>query len=601
MPGLIGFAGLEYNSEARNSIISKMMDQITYNDRHTSNGVFLDEKVSCGRICGNVINEEVQPFLHNGLYIWLDGELYNQEQIISKEKIEADTDMEILIKCYCNNSNFNFLQDIDGIYSAVIYDSINKKVHLITDRYGYRYLFWSVQNGCLVWGSELKIMLEMPFFKPQIDEQAVKEFIHIGFILRNRTWFKGVELLPTGTVLSWDIREKKKDVFRYWWWDKITPYTGKENENELSEEAGRLFINAVKKRCKGPGKVGIPLSGGLDSRFVLAAMPDCGYPLETITFGQRDSVDILLARKAAKIKGVKHHEYYIDSENWLQNRLEGIWRTDGLKNMYHMHLIDAQSAMQGLFDIALNGIGSATISDAYISEFNLGEKRKEFDKPIKKNFLARCYHVDEDLLGDISEFENLNKYNYFFLENESRRFSNEGIRLSSTFVHNRMPFFDNDFVEFVLALPEAMKYNWSFYFKVLLKTYPDYFDRIAWSHTGMPISCSGFLAFSIQMQKKVKRKLNQTMCRFGYKHPLGIGICNYPELIKQEPAGRFYQKLLFNPSALYKHYIDEEMVVNDWNQLMNRTDRSDMLCRYLTFEIWLQQVFNNQYKKWEDA
>ena len=82
--------------------------------------------------------------------------------------------------------------------------------------------------------------------------------------------------------------------------------TGKIDVDEVAEELGRLFIDAVNRRCNQKG-IGVCLSGGLDSRAILAAMPNRQEPIHTITFGKRGCDDIRIASKVAKIKGASHH------------------------------------------------------------------------------------------------------------------------------------------------------------------------------------------------------------------------------------------------------------------------------------------------------
>lgn len=599
MPGIVGFAGLDYGMEEKRAIVAEMQELIKHNDCCAIEESYSDDDVTCGRVHIGVINLEPQPLSDNGIYIWLNGEFYNQEHILQMEGIDAKNDIELLSKCFLKNRSFEFLKEIDGIYSAVVYDSIAKKVYLLADRYGYSFIFWTIHNGCLLWASEVKAMLGVPSFKARIDEQAVKEFINIGFLQENRTWFEGVSLLPVGTVMTWDIREKTHDMYRYWWWDRIKPYSGNKTEDELAEEAGRLFIKAVEKRSKGPSKIGIPLSGGLDSRAVLAAMPDCGYTLDTMTIGEKGSIEIPIAEKVAKLKGANHHVYMIDSNNWLQKRLEGIWMTDGHKNLYHMHLIGAHKSMKEYFSVVLNGFGSYNISGGNLTEHVLNMKKTEFDVPIDKKTIASCYQCDEELIGSIDEYSDLNKIDFYFIQNGDRRFSNE-VRYSSSLIQIRVPFYDNDFFEFCQSLPEAMKYEWKFYNKMLLKTFPEYFRNIPWSYTGVPISCSNIAEFKNKLIGRIKRRVSKGLCLLGLKKPFEGSICDYAELIRQAPARQFFEKLLFAPDALYKEHISADRVLDDWQRHLNGEIRSEMLCRYLTFEIWLQQVYNNKYKKWEE-
>ena len=158
-------------------------------------------------------------FALDGIFVWLDGEFYNQEKIVTgNEDLKTKSDAEILGRLYLKNRRFNFLELIDGQFSAVIYDSIQKKVHLLSDRLGLRFLFWTMHNGSIAWSSEVKAFLALPGFEPVIDRQAIKEFFAADYLLELRTWFEGVSLIPAASVTSWDIPAKSMSTFRYWWW-----------------------------------------------------------------------------------------------------------------------------------------------------------------------------------------------------------------------------------------------------------------------------------------------------------------------------------------------------------------------------------------------
>ena len=108
------------------------------------------------------------------------------------------------------------MDKIDGHYNAVIYDSNKQKVHIFSDRLGMKQLYWTRQNGCFAWSAEVKAFLALPGFKPVIDPQAVKEFFEVGYLMELRTWFEGVSLIPSGTVITWDIAAAEMTMFRYW-------------------------------------------------------------------------------------------------------------------------------------------------------------------------------------------------------------------------------------------------------------------------------------------------------------------------------------------------------------------------------------------------
>ena len=134
--------------------------------------------------------------------------IFNQNELQNINITEYSSDLSILAFLFQQHkdTDFSFLKEIDGIYSAVIYDSQKQKIYLISDRYGLCHLYWMIRDNCLVWASEVTTMLAWPAFSPTIDRQSIEDFFKRGHWLGNRTWFEKVKFLPPGTVLPWDIQ-----------------------------------------------------------------------------------------------------------------------------------------------------------------------------------------------------------------------------------------------------------------------------------------------------------------------------------------------------------------------------------------------------------
>ncbi|HYY58576.1 MAG TPA: asparagine synthase-related protein [Pyrinomonadaceae bacterium] len=564
MPGIVGLTTGRWPLNTAQRALGKMQDLIAYTEPCRRDELFSDRILCATRATTDIIQKQPQPHSESGIYAWLDGEIYNREELAREAKLYAETDAALLVALYRQGDDFSFLKKIDGIYSAAIYDADRQKLHLISDRYGLRHLFWTIHEESIAWASEVKALLAVPDFDPKIDPVALNDFLRFGHMLGDRTWFEGVELLRAGTVLTWDERERSVSQHRYWWWDQIKPLTGKMNENELVEELGSLFIAAVQRRCPAHERVGLTLSGGLDSRAILAAMPQRGDAIHAATFGKAGCDDIRLAAAAARVKGAAHHVSEVNSDNWLMPRVEGVWHTDGHLNLMHMHIIAVASEISGLFDICLDGfLGDATIGGSYIGDPQFDEIRQ--------------------------------------IDNRGRRFIALGPKTLRAYVETRLPFFDNKFMELTISIPEALRKNSYLYRKMLLKSFPEFFRTIPWQKTGSPIRWPGPLEEITQLTLRGRDKLLRVMARFGLALDDRKTYTDYPQWIRQEPSRSFFKEVLGHGAALYPAYIPPEQVRSDLACHLNGEDRSESLCRILTFEIWLQQVFEGKYRPTLDA
>lgn len=589
MPGIVGFTcfGLERSRSIK--ILRDMQDMITYRKYYVKDELFSDGFICATRSHIDIIQKEPQPYKKDGIYIWMDGEINNQDELIMREKVSADTDLEVLYELIKKYNNYSFLKNIDGFYSAVIYDSINQTVHLITDRYGLRHLYWTVFNGNIAWSSEVKAILELPGFTPIIDKRAIGEFIRIGYLLEDRTWFEGVELISPGTILTWDIRKKILNRQRYWWWNEIKPYEDSINEEEIAEELGRLFIKAVERRTHKSIQSGVLLSGGLDSRAILAAMPVSSYPINVLTFGKENCDDIRIASIVAKEKKAIHHVFEITNDNWLIPRLAGIWFTDGQLNIMHMHGIEAVYKIRGLFKINLNGFaGDLILGGSYLND-------KRYLDRVNKEIIAEAMQCSPDNLEKFKDYLKLRKPDFYFLQNHVRRFTFGGTKCSLTEIEHKKPFFDNKLIDFVYSLPDLLRYRSNIYIKMLLKNFPNFYKKIPWKKTGVPISRPMFIMNAFYFGKRVRRKLLKELNRYGINSDNPYNYTDYPNWLRRDPGRSFCTKVFNDPSAIYPHYVLKNQVIELYTKHLSNEDHSELICRYLTIEIWLQQVFEGKY------
>jgi asparagine synthase (glutamine-hydrolysing) len=568
MPGLAGFSGAGARPEESLRALKRMRDLLSRGESRRADELFSDGRVCATRSHTGILQPQPQPFEKGGVFVWLEGEFYNREELeamldVSARRVTQPTDPSLLLALYAQGGggDFDFLRRIDGIYAAVVYDSNARRVHLITDRYGLRHLFWARHGEGIAWASEVKAMLELPGFEPKIDRETVRDFIEMGHHAGDRTWFEGVELLPAGTVLTWDESARAASRRRYWWWDDIKPLEGVTDEEELAREVGRLFRASVERRSRNGGRVGLTLSGGLDSRAILAAMPDENGPAQAVTFGRKNCDDIRFAARAAEVKGAAHHVVELDAANWLAPRLEGVWSTDGQLNLMHMHIITVAPVLKRLFDVNLDGF----LANAIAGGVYLGDKM------------------------------------VWNLDNRGRRYISLGPATLRPYIETRIPFFDNDFLELVMAIPERLVKNYYIYHKVLLLTFPEFFRDIPWQTTGAPISWPRPKGKFEEFFGEKKEWLLWLLDKRGlYRHPTR-SYAHYADWIRKEPARSFFGAMLENPSALYAEYTPREQVAAVWASHLKGRDRADELCRFLTFEVWLRQVFEGEYRTAQEA
>jgi len=594
MPGLIGFT--DKHRKYNEKMLLNMRDLLKHFDNYVDEELYSDKNIYASRTHLGIINQGKQPYIYSSRFFgWLEGEFYNQNELKSKYDVVSETDNELLFNIYDSTRSFEFLRNIDGYYVATLYDKKENKVYLITDRYGFRPLYWGIINDDLVWSSEVKGFLGHIDFKPAIDRQGVGEFFDIGYLLEDRTWFEGIELISPASVLTFDIQKSKVQIQHYWSWNEIKPMKEPIDQKGLVEELGRLFIQSVCRHVNNKERIGITLSGGLDSRAILAAVPEDYRPLHTFTFGQEDCHDIRIASRVSKIKGAIHHILELNSSNWLMPRINGVWKSDALFSLLHMHGIEFYDEYKSYTDFNLNGFaGDLLLGGSYLRKFNL-------DKKINSSIVKDVTH-SEMVISNFNNWYMINKTDPYFINNRVRRFTNCGLILIAKLIEIRMAFWSNKLIDFVYSIPDVLRYNSYIYNKMLLSTFPKYYNDIPWQKTGRSVSCPKRLEQLLKFKNRVLGKLKRKSQRFGFNFKDLRNYTDYPSWIRQEPARSFFGNVLLSKNALYPEYIDKNKVrAYIRNHMERKANYHNELCLALTFELWLQQVFEERYRDYSHA
>lgn len=408
--------------------------------------------------------------------------LYLHGEIFSGLEGEALTS---LMEAYQSGTLSQALAQANGYFSVLIYDKQQQRLIAASDRYGMKPVFiWRESERCRGISSELKTLAVNPDFDLKLDPTALESFTSVGHMLQNQTWFEQAERLSPATIVTVDCASGAFEKTLYWAWSNVVKVDPPSFE-EATDTLHALFVQAM-SRCLSAvsePKLAITLSGGLDSRVLLAEATKqfCGT-IETFTFGIEGCADSIIAKQVSDIAGVTNHFRSIDNQRWYDGRENGVWTSDGMFNLVHMHTLASVEAISQVSSYLLNGyLGDAVIGGSYLLP-------NELDKKATEHQLLRKY-------GHCAKYVDMTQPYYDFacvdpvlLANRGVRFIASGSDLLSDRLHNLKPFMDTDLLDFVYALPDEYRYNSRLYNAMLLKFYPEYFATIPWQNTGKVIS-----------------------------------------------------------------------------------------------------------------
>ncbi|MED5534282.1 MAG: asparagine synthase (glutamine-hydrolyzing) [Pseudomonadota bacterium] len=293
MCGIAGIIHLD-GAPASVEILQKMTDAIAHRGPD-GEGKWVVGPVGIGHRRLAVIDPTVlgnQPMISadQRYVLSYNGELYNFREL----RIELETagyefcsktDSEVVLHAF-SEWGPECVQRFNGMFAFVIWDCEERVLHLARDRYGIKPLYYVQWGDTFLFGSEQKAILEYPGAKRKIDKVALLEYFNFQNIFTDRTLMEDIRLLPAGHCATLDLKKKTPELKRTQYWDyHFRESTNKANDDEYREELDRLFRQAVNRQLVADVEIGSYLSGGMDSGSITAIAAQSFPYLKTFTCG----------------------------------------------------------------------------------------------------------------------------------------------------------------------------------------------------------------------------------------------------------------------------------------------------------------------------
>lgn len=245
--------------------------------------------------------------------IVFNGEIYNfhelKADLVAKgHTFNTNSDTETIVHGY-EEYGPKCLDNLRGMFGLAIWDEKREQVLLARDRAGKKPLYYTItRNNVLVFGSELKSLLEHPDVDRTLNYQALDAYLTLGYVPDPITIFKSINKLPPGHYLTFD--RNGLEIAQYWDFE-FEPVASRK---DYLEELLHLLDESVRIRLVSDVPLGAFLSGGVDSSTVVGLMArNMDQPVKTFSIGfHEDSYNELeFARLTAKKFGTDHHEFIV--------------------------------------------------------------------------------------------------------------------------------------------------------------------------------------------------------------------------------------------------------------------------------------------------
>lgn len=229
------------------------------------------------------------------------------EHLRAKGHQFTEDSYEYLVHLY-EDLSLSFLKRINGIFCGILIDLRKKFAMIFNDRYGLRRIYYYENKDEIYFSTEAKAILAVyPNFR-QIDYKALAENIICGCTLKNKSIFAGISILPVAS--SWKYYRYKGIVKESYFAKSEWENQEKLGLDEYYEKLKNTWIQIIPRyfRRSYSESLGISLTGGVDGRLIMAWSNCAVNPLPCYTFGGmfRDSADVIIARKIAKLCNQKH-------------------------------------------------------------------------------------------------------------------------------------------------------------------------------------------------------------------------------------------------------------------------------------------------------
>lgn len=317
MCGICGFTGELLN---RDRVLKDMADKIIHRGPDSC-GYFSNPEISMGFRRLSIIDLEAgdQPIFNEDktLVLTFNGEIYNykelREELQRKGHIFAThTDSEVLIHGF-EEWREGLLNRLRGMFGFAIWNTVDKSLFIARDFFGIKPMHYTKVGDHLVYGSEIKSILQFPGFEKKFNYDTLNNYLSFQYAVPPQTFFENLYCLLPGHYLWY--KNGKITTTRYW--EAMFEPQNDMTEAQAVDKIEKVFANSVDTHKISDVEVGCFLSSGVDSSYV-AAIADVDKTF-TVGFGTEERYnEIGWAKGFSEAIGKKNYNKVISPEEYWE-------------------------------------------------------------------------------------------------------------------------------------------------------------------------------------------------------------------------------------------------------------------------------------------
>jgi asparagine synthase (glutamine-hydrolysing) len=432
-----------------------------------------------------------------------NGEIYNFREL--RTELEAagywfrsKTDSEVVLNALAHWGTDALLK-FNGMFALALWDRKARTLLLARDRYGIKPLYYAQQGHSFAFGSEQKAITAQPQFARTLDKQALLEYFTFQNIFTDRTLLQGMHLLPAGHHATLDLKADTPTLKLTQYWDyRFREPDHTASKQEYLEELDRLFRQAVNRQLVSDVELGSYLSGGMDSGSITAIAAQlfpnlktftCGFDLSSasgieLAFDERTKAEAMSARFKTE-----HYELVLKAGDMERCLPQVAWHLEEPRVGQSYPNYYAAKLASKFVKVVLSGSGGDELFGGYPWRYYRAAGSQNFEHYIDQYYQYWQRLVNNAELKQMfspvkSEVEGVWTRDIFrdvfathdnILDRPEDYINHSLYFEAKTFLHgllvvedklsmahgleSRVPFMDNDLVDFAMQCPVGLKLN----------------------------------------------------------------------------------------------------------------------------------------------
>ena len=502
MCGIAGVVNLD--GRPASPVIVKAMTDIIAHRGPDGEGVFCDGPVGLGHRRLAIIDltdAASQPMAtEDGRYVLTyNGEIYNFHELRAElsakgHLFRSSGDAEVLLTAFVE-WGVDALRRFNGMFAFAIWDQKERVLTVARDRFGVKPVYYTRLSNAFLFSSEIKAFRGVPEFRSTMNVSGLAEYLTFQNFFSEQTLFSGVNLLPAGCYVQIRMGEGPTEPVRYWDFHFQEP-TEEINEADALDELDRLFQQAVSRQLVSDVEVGSYLSGGMDSGSITALAAKQLPFMRTFTVGfdlnSASGVELgyderTKAEYMSYLFKTEHYEMVLKAGDMERALPTLAWHLEEPRVGQSYPNYYANKLASKFVKVVLSGTGGDELFAGYPWRYYRAVANDDFDHYVEKYFGFWQRLVPTKLMPEVmgpvwkdvtgpapndifrsvfqdhaSELTRPEDYVNHSLYFEAKTFLNGLLVVDDklSMAHSleaRVPFLDNDLVDFAMRLPAKMK------------------------------------------------------------------------------------------------------------------------------------------------